>query len=181
MQTMQNIPMRLSNRAKRLSIVVHEGGNWEVVVPAKRPPSPRFIQRFVQQHQAWIEEQQARQQRQPKRQQLTHQGVPRTKVESETRLLIHELIEEHRQQHPFTFKRIRIGNFKAQWGSCTHEGHLSFHYKLSLLPRELAHYIVAHELAHTVHFNHSKAFWSLVERLCSQMKKHRRTLKRIIP
>jgi predicted metal-dependent hydrolase len=175
------IPMRLSNRAKRLSIVVQETGDWEVVVPAKRPVSDRVIRRFVHQHQDWIQEQQRKVARRPKREKLTHQGIPRTKVESQTRLLVHELIAEHCEYHPFEFKRIRIGSFKSQWGSCTHEGHLSFHYKLSLLPKELARYIVAHELAHTVHFNHSRAFWKFVREICQDADRCRKELKRIVP
>ncbi|MDG1949388.1 MAG: DUF45 domain-containing protein [bacterium] len=178
---MNHIPMRLSNRAKRLSIVVQETGDWEVVVPAKRPVSDHVIRRFVHQHRDWIAEQQRKVSRRPKREQLTHQGVPRTKIESQTRMLVHELIEEHRTNHPFEFKRIRVGSFKSQWGSCTHEGHLSFHYKLSLLPRELARYIVAHELCHTVHFNHSPTFWSMVRTICVDADTCRKKLKRIVP
>ena len=54
----------------------------------------------------------------------------------------------------------------TRWGSCNSRKHISFCWKLLLLPLELADYVVCHELAHLQHLDHSKAFWQLTEQLC---------------
>ncbi|MBN1902636.1 M48 family metallopeptidase [Candidatus Sumerlaeota bacterium] len=50
------------------------------------------------------------------------------------------------------------------WASCSRRKNISVNYKLLMIPRELVRYVLIHELCHTVHLNHSNAFWALVER-----------------
>ncbi|RHB52052.1 M48 family metallopeptidase [Exiguobacterium sp. AM39-5BH] len=56
--------------------------------------------------------------------------------------------------------RIRIGHQKTRWGSCSSTGTISINVRLMLAPREVMDYVIAHEWAHLVHFDHSKGFWS---------------------
>ena len=65
-----------------------------------------------------------------------------------------------------------------RWGSCSSKGRLSFHYKLILLPRRLARYVVVHELCHLREMNHSPRFWALVEQSLPEYQALRRELKR---
>lgn len=62
-------------------------------------------------------------------------------------------------------KRVTVRDTQSRWGSCSSHGHLSFSWRLLLAPPEVARYLVAHEVAHLRHMNHSVAFW----RLCSQL------------
>ncbi len=172
-----DIPVRKSKRAKNMTIVVHPGGRWEVVIPALRGPSDRTIKRHVDNHREWIEKQVGRMSREKERDTLCHGGVARSVVENHTLQLIEATVLKMRRVHPVTIEKIRLGNWKRQWGSCSRGMTLGFHYKLSLLPTHLAEYIVAHELAHTTHFNHSRAFWELVERLCPNAKSCRKALR----
>lgn len=57
-------------------------------------------------------------------------------------------------------KRIRIGHQKTRWGSCSSTGTISINVRLMLAPQDVMDYVIAHEWAHLVHFDHSKAFWS---------------------
>lgn len=63
---------------------------------------------------------------------------------------------------PFT--RAAVRGQRTRWGSCTAQRAISLNWKLVLLPRAGARYVLVHELAHTRHLNHSDRFWKLVER-----------------
>ena len=82
--------------------------------------------------------------------------------------------------HDFSYKQlknIRITSAKTRWGSCSTKGTISFSYKLVAAPEPTINYVIAHEIAHLVHMNHSKNFWQLVEQLCPNYKQHQKWLK----
>jgi predicted metal-dependent hydrolase len=62
------------------------------------------------------------------------------------------------------FQRVRIGSQRMLWGSCSTRGVLAFKWRLVLAPYEVLDYVVVHELCHLRVLNHSRRFWSLVER-----------------
>lgn len=55
----------------------------------------------------------------------------------------------------------------SRWGSCSHSGKLSFSWRLIMAPPTVIDYVVAHEVAHLRHFDHSPDFWALCRRLSS--------------
>lgn len=60
---------------------------------------------------------------------------------------------------------VAVRDMHSRWGSCSTGARLSFSWRLILTPLFVLDYVVAHECAHTVHMNHSRAFWALVEEL----------------
>ena len=53
---------------------------------------------------------------------------------------------------------------KHAWGSCGKDGIVRVHWRLIQAPKVAMEYVVAHELCHLIHRNHSKAFWKTLSR-----------------
>lgn len=60
---------------------------------------------------------------------------------------------------------LRLSNASTRWGSCNSRGEVRLNWRLIKAPHELIDYVVAHELAHLKHLNHSPAFWGTVDQL----------------
>ncbi len=63
------------------------------------------------------------------------------------------------------YGRITLRDTRSRWGSCSSRGDLMFSWRLIMAPRDVLDYVVAHEIAHLVHMDHSARFWSEVERI----------------
>ena len=61
--------------------------------------------------------------------------------------------------------KVIISDSSTKWGSCSSAGNLRYNYRLIMAPLFVIDYLIAHEVAHLKEFNHSKAFWSVVEYL----------------
>lgn len=85
--------------------------------------------------------------------------------------------EELAGQMGVSFQKITIRGQKTRWGSCTREKNLNFNWRLILLPLEVAESVIIHELAHTVHMNHSRAFYSLVLSHCPEYRRLQKHLR----
>ncbi|MBV9576780.1 MAG: M48 family metallopeptidase [Gammaproteobacteria bacterium] len=76
-----------------------------------------------------------------------------------------------------SYERLTIRDQQTLWGSCTAKKAISLNYKLLLLPKYLADYVIIHELCHTKHLNHSEKFWHLVAQYDPHCKQHRKELR----
>jgi predicted metal-dependent hydrolase len=65
--------------------------------------------------------------------------------------------------HP---RKVIVGERTSRWGSCSRRGTLSFCYRLVLAPPRVIDAIVAHEVCHLAHFDHSPRFWALLDSAC---------------
>ncbi len=73
--------------------------------------------------------------------------------------------------------KVRVIDPRSRWGSCSPEKVLMFSWRLILTPPEVMDYVVAHEVAHLVHMNHSKSFWKLCKSLTRDAEGSRRWLR----
>lgn len=174
-----DISVRKSKKAKRMRLVVHSDGRAELVLPFRSVPSDVVINRFIENHRDWLIERVNKRKAQPPRTALLHPGVPVQVVKRKSLEFVETYIQS--QSSSFGVKSISFRSYKSQWGSCTNTGKIHLNYKISLLPPELGSYIIAHELSHLTHMNHSKAFWNAVSVLCPDHKLCRKALKKYLP
>ncbi len=66
----------------------------------------------------------------------------------------------------FAYERVIVRRQRTRWGSCSAHGTISLNCCLLFQRREVVHYLLVHELAHTRHMNHSRRFWQCVGEHC---------------
>jgi len=66
---------------------------------------------------------------------------------------------------------------RSRWGSCTAQGRLMFCWRLAMAPTVVQDYVAAHEAAHLVHMDHSRAYWGAVARIMPDYAHHRAWLR----
>jgi predicted metal-dependent hydrolase len=86
----------------------------------------------------------------------------RVRMFIKTELLKHikELI--HQTPREFWPKKICLRDTSSRWGSRSTTGTISFSWRLAFAPFDVMRYVVMHELAHTMHMDHSATFWAQV-------------------
>lgn len=72
---------------------------------------------------------------------------------------------------------VSIRATRTKWGHCTSRGAIQYNWQIILAPEPIVDYLVAHEVSHLRHHNHSRAFWQLVESVCSDYVRCRAWLK----
>ncbi len=58
----------------------------------------------------------------------------------------------------------RLSDAKSRWGSCGRDRVIRVHWRLIQSPAAAMDYVVAHEVAHLLHRNHSPEFWATLGR-----------------
>ncbi|MDG1287345.1 MAG: SprT family zinc-dependent metalloprotease [Rickettsiales bacterium] len=73
---------------------------------------------------------------------------------------------------------VRLRDTTSRWGSCSQDGTINLSWRLALAPSRVARYVIAHEVAHLEHFDHSPAFWAAVEKLHPNWENERDWLRK---
>ena len=76
-----------------------------------------------------------------------------------------QLAQEKAKAINKTITSITLRDPKSRWGSCSEDGKIMLSWRLILAPHAAMDYVIAHEIAHLTHMNHSKAFWTLCREL----------------
>ncbi len=74
-------------------------------------------------------------------------------------------------------EKVRIRKMKSCWGTCSKSNVITLNAALIQAPVWVSDYVMVHECAHIVHFDHSKKFWDLVQEHFSRYKDAKKWLK----
>lgn len=174
-----------SRRARRLTLSVKPWRGVRVTLPWHS--AYREAEAFLLRHTMWIKDKldKAKHYEQAFKSPLSAQE--RRKAEDLLRQRALEYLPgrtaELAAEHGFSYRRVSIRRSRTRWGSCSAVNNINLSIFLMQLPRHLADYVILHELVHTVHRNHSPAFWNLLDEhtgnaraLAREIKKFRITL-----
>ena len=86
-------------------------------------------------------------------------------MKKEFLLYLKKRVAEKEKKLGVKHTRISLRDTSSRWGSCSSTGTLSFCWRLAMTPEFVSDYLIAHEVAHLKHMNHSSAFWKTVTEL----------------
>lgn len=95
----------------------------------------------------------------------------------ETRKLASHFINQYASKWNLDVKSLRINGAKTRWGSCSGKNSINISYRLAMTPIAAFEYVIVHELAHTVHHNHSAEFWHFLGQMLPDYETRRSWLK----
>ena len=76
------------------------------------------------------------------------------------------------------YPTLKIRAMKTRWGVCNRKiKSVTLNLNLVKYDSTCLDYVIVHELSHFVHFNHSKAFWNIVEKYYPNYKEIEKKLK----
>ena len=158
--------IRRSHR-KTLAISVTEG--IELNVKAPMGMADAKIEKFINQKRVWIYKQAKRIQEENAKH-VEYTKREETLLRERARHVLTEKTDKYKKELNVEYKKIRIGDQKTRWGSCSSKGIISYNWRLILMPEDIQDYVVVHELCHLHEMNHSMKFWEWVSKIIPDYK-----------
>jgi predicted metal-dependent hydrolase len=177
MQLKSKIIIKKSFR-KTISLSIENDG--VVLVRAPSFLTKAQIEKFIKEKDQWLRKSLKKIKERKEKAQRFNELIDPNKIKDyreRARTLLTDRTDYFAEKYNLDYSRLRISSAKTRWGSCNHQNGLNLNWKILFAPPQVQDYLVAHELAHTVHRNHQQKFWRLVENMHPQYKESRRWLK----
>lgn len=91
---------------------------------------------------------------------------------------IEEVIDLYSKKLGIQSPKYIIKNQYKRWGSCTSKNVLNFNFRIAMAPVALLQYIVAHEMVHIKHKDHSKEFWKQLQTIMPDYEDRKERLRK---
>lgn len=89
----------------------------------------------------------------------------------------YKLSKQKAQELGYKLNNVVIKDTKSRWGSCSSNNNINYNWRVSLAPYYVIEYLVAHEVSHLKHQDHSKNFWNCVKSLYPEYLKGKNWLR----
>ena len=148
-------------RSGRRTLALEVGRDLTVTVRAPLHTKKAEIERFVLQHQGWLQKALSKQQsRSLNIAAIGEEQLPLLKAAAER--YIPPRVQHFAKRMQLTPSAVKINSAKTRFGSCSAKNSLNFSCRVMIYPPEIIDYVIVHELAHIKHHNHSRAFYTLI-------------------
>lgn len=74
-------------------------------------------------------------------------------------------LAEYCERAELAVPRLMLSRAQRRWGSCARDGTIRINWRLVMAPVHVRRSVVAHEVAHLVHFDHSPRFHTLLDQI----------------
>ncbi len=163
-------------RSKRRSVALQLREDGSALVRAPRSMSDETIAQFVEKHEAWLtrarEKQAAQQAKYPE-----PTAQERAALIEKAKAVLPGRIAHFSALLGLSPTAVRITGAKTRFGSCSGKNALSFSWRLMRYPTEAIDLVVAHELCHIAHHDHSPAFYALLSSVLPDYKERMKLLR----
>jgi predicted metal-dependent hydrolase len=99
----------------------------------------------------------------------------------EAQALLPIRLETLAKTHNYDYSSVKIRKLKSRWGSCSDKQVITLSIFLIQLPWHLIDYVLLHELNHTRHMHHQKAFWDQLSQELPGARSLRKEIKSYSP
>jgi predicted metal-dependent hydrolase len=86
-------------------------------------------------------------------------------LKSEARRIFTQEIAHYCTRADETAPRLSLGDPRSRWGSCSSRGRISLSWRLIMAPASVRRSVIAHEVAHMRHMDHSPDFYAWLDAL----------------
>lgn len=77
------------------------------------------------------------------------------------------------------YGKLSFSTATRRWGSCSANGDIRISWLLLFAPVRAIDYVLVHELAHRIEFNHSSRFWAIVEQYIPDYRQQKKILDQV--
>ena len=163
-----------SRRARRIGLTVRASRGVRVAVPARI--SFEEARRITVSKLEWVRRTLGRIER--ARDRCGETVLAAERLDHRTaRAFLAERLAALAEEHGFSPGRLSVRRQGTLWGSASPSGRVQLNACLAVLPRELADYVILHELVHTRVRGHGRAFWAELMRHCPDARRCRARLR----
>lgn len=188
---LDDIPITIQKSEKIKTLSLNITPSLEVILKMPNSCSQNRAHAFLKEQKAWLQKTLSAMQ---KKYSLLHSQTYQNKILvfdeeknandytlTELKKILKTYLEQQlplsAQKMQTSYTHFSVRNNAKVLGSCSYHNRLSFALLLVCAKKEAVDYVIIHELAHTIHKNHSKNFWRCVEIFCPNYRALREHLK----
>jgi predicted metal-dependent hydrolase len=98
-------------------------------------------------------------------------------LQRQARRVFEERCRHFAEQLGVRYTRLSLSSAQTRWGSASADGSIRLNWRLIHFPMSTIDYVVAHELAHLRHMDHSPRFWDVVRSVVPDYERLRGQLR----